>query len=107
MAASTTPGRREYGDQQMHDANLALLRHREDARRVRLFDGAGGKVTYVGELKLDPDEPYYETEAPETGNGPLRRVFVFNLHLLNGERRGPRSRLDHALTGGTVEGRAR
>jgi hypothetical protein len=96
-------GKGQYGDQEMHDANLALLRHVEDGRAVHLFDGAGGEVIYVGELAIDGNDPYYETEAPETGNGPLRRVFVFKFHLLNGAARGPRSRLDEALHGQTVE----
>lgn len=90
-------GAGQYGDQRMRDANLALLNHRQDGRRVHLFEGAGGDVEYVGEVELDPEEPYYETEAPETDNGPLRKVFVFKFRQVSGEPRGPRSRLEAAL----------
>src|SRR5207253_1971037 len=91
-------GAGQYGDQRMRDANLALLNHVEDERRVHLFAGAGGEVEYVGELKIDETNPYYETEAPETDDGPLRRVFVFKFRILSGQPRGPRSRLDQAIT---------
>jgi hypothetical protein len=93
-------GAGQYGDQRMRDANLALLTHAQEGRSVRLFSGAGGEVEYVAELAIDPNEPYYETEAPETDSGPLRRVFVFKFHVLEGEPRGPRSRLEEALTPG-------
>lgn len=95
-------GAGQHGDQRMRDANLAILSHPEDGRRVHLFDGAGGEVEYVGELALDDEEPYYETEAPETDDGPLRKVFVFKFRQLTGEPRGPQSRLEDAL-GHTVE----
>jgi hypothetical protein len=95
-------GKGQYGDQRMKDANLALLNHASDGRSVHLFAGAGGDVEYVGELEIDRDEPYYETEGPETDDGPLRRVFVFKFHPVSGEPRGPRSRLEEAL-GQTVE----
>jgi hypothetical protein len=90
-------GAGQYGDQRMRDANLALLNHQQGGRRVHLFAGAGGQVEYVGELELDAEEPYYETEAPETDDGPLRRVYVFNFRQLTGEPRGPRSRLEPVL----------
>lgn len=95
-------GAGQYGDQRLRDANLALLNHALDGRSVHLFAGAGGEVEYVGELEIDPDEPYYETEGPETDDGPLRRVFVFKFRLLSGEPRGPSSRLEQAF-GDTVE----
>lgn len=96
-------GAGQLGDQRMRDANLALLNHARDARSVRLFAGSGGDVRYVGELRIDGEEPYYETEAPETDNGPMRRVFVFKFHLISGEPQGSRSRLDEALGSGTAD----
>ena len=95
-------GAGQYGDQRMRDANLALLRHVHDGRAVRLFSGAGGEVEYVAELELDGEEPYYETEAPETDGGPLRRVFVFRFRVVEGSPQGPQSLLEDAL-GPTVE----
>ena len=32
-----------------------------------------------GLLQLDPQQPHYRMDAPETGNGPLRQVIVFRL----------------------------
>jgi hypothetical protein len=43
---------------------------------------------------LDEDEPYYETEAPETGDGPLRRVFVFQFDPVHRPPKQARSKLD-------------
>jgi hypothetical protein len=95
-------GAGQYGDQRMKDANLALLNHAASGRSVRLFAGAGGEVEYVAELEIDQTDPYYETEAPETDDGPLRRVFVFRFDVLQGSPRGARSRLEEAF-GNTVE----
>src|SRR5436305_6122811 len=87
-------GAGQFADQRMRDVNLALLRHAEDGRAVHLFHGAGGEVRYEGELGIDPAEPYYETEAPETGGGPLRKVFVFKFRPVTAVPEGPRSRLE-------------
>jgi hypothetical protein len=91
-------GAGQFGDQRMRDVNLALLRHVEDERSVHLIAGAGGEVRYEGELQIDPTEPYYETEAPETGDGPLRKVFVFKFRPVTAVPDGPRSRLEAALS---------
>jgi hypothetical protein len=90
-------GAGQFGDQRMHDVNLALLRHRADGRAVRLFAGSGGNVRYEGELRIDNDEPYYETEAPETGAGPLRKVFVFKFRAVTATPEGSKSRLEAAI----------
>ena len=83
-------GAGQFGDQLMRDVNLALYRHRYDGRAVHLFAGHGGLVEYVGELELDGDEPYYTTEAPESGESEeLRKVFVFKLRPVTAEPRGP------------------
>jgi hypothetical protein len=96
-------GAGQYGDQQLRDANRVLLNHVQDGRRVHLFRGAGGEVEYVTELVLDQDEPYYETEAPETGDGPLRRVFVFQFDPVQGPGTQARSKLDGVVDQGGVE----
>jgi hypothetical protein len=98
-------GKGQYGDQTLTDANRALLNHARDRRRVHLFRGAGGVVEYVTELGLDAENPYYETEAPETGDGPLRRVYVFKFHPLSDNSDPPRTRskLDGALEAGVAE----
>jgi hypothetical protein len=44
-----------------------------------LFEGAGGEITYLGEFAVDTSQPFYTTDAPETGGGPVRKVIVFRL----------------------------
>jgi hypothetical protein len=97
-------GKGQYGDQKLSDANAALLNHRADGRRVHLFRGAGGVVEYVTELDLDEQNPYYETEGPETGDGPLRRVYVFKFHpLTDNTTPATRSKLDGVLDARVAE----
>ena len=96
-------GAGQYGDQKLRDANLQVLNHKVDGREVHLFDGAGGEVEYVTRLELDEQEPYYETEAPETGDGPLRRVYVFKFHPAGNEARRSRSKLDGVLEPGVED----
>jgi hypothetical protein len=67
----------------MVSGNAAVLNHRRDGRALRLFDGSRGEVTYMGEFDLDADEPWYETDAPETNDGPPRKVIVFRLRPLS------------------------
>ncbi len=70
-------GEGQYGDQRMVSGNRSILDHESEGRALRLFKGARGVVEYVDEFALDADEPWYETDAPETGGGPLRKVIVF------------------------------
>jgi hypothetical protein len=72
-------GEGQRGDQQMKSGNAAILNHAEEGRDLRLFNGARGMVTYDGEFEVDEDQPFYLTDAPETGDGPLRQVIVFRL----------------------------
>jgi hypothetical protein len=72
-------GEGQRGDQQMKSGNAAILQHVEQRRALRLFDGAGGEVTYIGEFAVDVAQPFYTTDAPETGDGPVRKVIVFRL----------------------------
>jgi hypothetical protein len=72
-------GMGQRGDQELRVGNRAVLEHERDGRVLRLFRGAGGNVTYVGSFRVDPALQYYRTDAPETGDGPIRQVLVFRL----------------------------
>lgn len=72
-------GAGQRGDQKMIRGNKAILLHEQGGRALRLIEGSRGTVTYVGQFTLDSDEPWYETDAPETGDGPLRKVIVFRM----------------------------
>jgi len=72
-------GEGQRGDQRMIAGNAAVLRHVPQGRALRLFFGAGGQVTYQDEFVVDVDQPFYTTDAPETGGGPIRSVIVFRL----------------------------
>jgi hypothetical protein len=95
-------GEGQYGDQQMKSGNASILRHEEEGRALRAFTGARGLVTYEDEFELDPKEPYYTTDAPETGNGPVRKVIVFRLRPKTIDPKPAYSKLDDALAGGQV-----
>jgi hypothetical protein len=56
-------------------------------------------VTYVDEFEIDDAEPFYRTDAPETGGGPLREVIVFRLRPKNIPVPEPSSKLATVLTG--------
>jgi hypothetical protein len=72
-------GKGQRDDQEMKDANRSLEQHAQEGRVVRLFRGAGGTVTYLGEFRVDPANPSYRMDAQETGGGPTRQVIVFRL----------------------------
>jgi hypothetical protein len=56
-------------------------------------------VTYEGEFELDDNEPFQRADAPETGDGPLREVFVFRLRPMDFEPPESTSKLNEVLTG--------
>jgi hypothetical protein len=88
-------GEGQRGDQLMKSGNATILHHAKDGRALRLFRGARGQVLYEGEFVLATDVPsYYKTDAPETGNGPIRSVIVFRLQPLNTPPRPSSSRFD-------------
>ncbi len=72
-------GEGQLGDQEMRQGNAAILNHQSQGRALRVFEGTGGTVKYIGEFRLNIDAPWYETDAPETGGGPIRKVIVFRL----------------------------
>ena len=60
-------GEGQIGDQQLKQGNRALAEHAQMNKSVRLFSGASGEVTYLGEFQVDPEKPYYTTDAPAFG----------------------------------------
>jgi hypothetical protein len=84
----------------MKSGNAAILRHAEEGRALRVFMGARGKVRYEDEFELDAEQPFYTTDAPETGNGPVRKVIVFRMRPKHMSPRPSRSKLDDALGDG-------
>lgn len=72
-------GEGQRGDQKMTKGNLAILKAAQSGRALRVFQGVGGIVAYLGEFELDEAQPYYHSTAPETGGGPDRSVIIFRL----------------------------
>jgi hypothetical protein len=96
-------GEGQRGDQRMISGNATILHHKDDGRALRLFQGARGEVEYIGEFEIDPGEPWYETDAPETDGGPVRKVIVFPLVPVDVEPQEPESLLPQAPAGPVVE----
>jgi hypothetical protein len=96
-------GEGQFGDQQMKSGNAAILNHEADGRVLRVFMGARGFVTYEDEFELADEQPWYTTDAPETGDGPVRKVIVFRLRPKTIEPKPSRSRLDVALNGAVTQ----
>lgn len=92
-------GEGQRGDQQLKSGNSAIFNHVEEGRALRVFEGARGVVTYLDEFELDREEPFYRTDAPETGDGPLREVIVFRLRPKSIEPLKPTSKLASVLAG--------
>ena len=92
-------GEGQHGDQQMKSGNAAIANHLVDGRALRVFEGARGIVTYVDEFEIDLTEPFYRTDAPETGDGPLREVIVFRLRPKHIAPMEPESKLAEVLAG--------
>ena len=82
-------GEGRKGDQQMKVGNLAIAKHVEQGRDLRLFT-AKGKIAgtntkthrYEGEFWIDPELPFTLEDASDV-NGDLRAVFVFRLLSTN------------------------
>lgn len=73
-------GEGQYGAQELTHGNLAVLRHEDSNRTLRLFRVAGSEVEYLGEAELD-DDPYFWTRGVQTGGGDQRDLIVFRLRL--------------------------
>src|SRR5580693_38314 len=87
-------GEGQRGDQQMKSGNAAILNHASAGRALRLFMGARGRVLYEGQFEVASDTPFYTTDAPETGNGPVRNVIVFRLRPSDVRPKPSSSKLD-------------
>lgn len=72
-------GEGQRGDQQMIKGNRAILESAKKGRALRVFNGVGGIIEYKGQFALDSQQPWYTTDAPETGGRLLRSVIVFCL----------------------------
>jgi hypothetical protein len=83
----------------MVSGNRSILEHGRDGRALRLFMGARGVVRYEGEFELDADEPWYTTDAPETGDGPIRSVIVFRLRPVDTVPKPGQTKLDAVMNG--------
>jgi len=92
-------GEGKRGDQVMKAGNAAILNHQSEGRALRVFDGAGGIVTYIDEFEVDDAEPFQLTDAHETEEGPLRQVIVFRLRPKTIEPKEPTSKLAPVLAG--------
>jgi hypothetical protein len=90
-------GEGQFGDQRLVSGNASILHHRADGRALRLFQGARGIVRYVDEFHLESSAPWYETDAPESGGGPVRKVIVFRLRPLTVQPQPPQSALARVL----------
>lgn len=76
-------GEGQHGDQEMKSGNAAVLNHKLQGRALRLFKGVRGEVQYLGQFQVNPHIPFYNTDAPEADNGPVRSVIVFRLQPLD------------------------
>lgn len=69
----------QTSNQELTRRNLQVLNHVKDGRRLRLFSPVAGKVTYLGELKIDSEEPF-EIADGIGRDGKPRKVIMFRLH---------------------------
>lgn len=69
----------QTGDQQLSRRNLQVLNHVQDGRKLRLFSPVAGKVTYLGELSIDGENPYVLADGIGRDGKP-RKVIMFRLH---------------------------
>jgi hypothetical protein len=76
-------GEGQYGDQRMAQGNRAIRDHREEGRELHLFDSSSGTADYMGQFEY---VDHYPGDAPETDEGPERKVIVFRLQRLSGDR---------------------
>ncbi|URM92682.1 restriction endonuclease [Streptomyces sp. MRC013] len=86
-------GEGQYGDQRMISGNASILNHQAEGRALRVFQGARGTVTYRGEFTIDQENPWYSADAPETNDGPLRKVIVFRLNPVDTTPQEPSTKL--------------
>jgi hypothetical protein len=96
-------GEGQYGDQRMISGNSSILKHELDGRALRVFQGARGFITYIGEFVIAEQDPWYEADAPESGGGPLRKVIVFRLRPVDTSPLPPETTLARFLINATKQ----
>lgn len=69
----------QTGNQELTRRNLQVLNHVQDGRKLRLFSPVAGKVTYLGELTIDPERPYEFADGIGRDGKP-RKVIMFRLN---------------------------
>lgn len=88
-------GEGRIGDQQLVRGNKTTLR---TDRTIRVFkEVRRSVVAYLGEFRLDEEQPYYRADAPAE-DGEMRSVLVFRLWPVNG---GPSTRPTETKPGGS------
>jgi hypothetical protein len=92
-------GEGQVGNQQVARYNGSVLNASRDHRSIRLFQGVRGQVTYVAELIVDQQEPYYWAWGPGR-DGVGRRVLMIRLRQAAGAptRQNPRATPTMGLT---------
>jgi hypothetical protein len=68
----------QIGNQEMTRRNLQVLNHIKDERKLRLFSPVSGKVTYLGELRIDDTKPFELVDGIGR-DGNSRKVIMFRL----------------------------
>jgi hypothetical protein len=69
----------QTGNQELTRRNLQVLNHAKDGRKLRLFSPVAGKVTYLGELRIDEEKPF-ELADGIGRDGKARKVIMFRLN---------------------------
>jgi 5-methylcytosine-specific restriction protein A len=70
----------QFGDQVMMRGNKAIRDHALHGKHLRLFQGVGGEVTYLGEFEY---VTHRIKKAPASRGGGERDVFVFELRRVD------------------------
>jgi hypothetical protein len=66
------------GNMEMKSGNKSLLNHKQDKRRVFLFNGHRGEITYENEFSVDENQAYFWTTSIDD-DGKKRDSIVFRL----------------------------
>ena len=74
-------GSGQKGNMELKKMNKSLLNHVEEGRRLFLFNGHRGEITYENEFILYERDPYFWTISPDN-EGKLRDSIVFRLKPL-------------------------
>ena len=86
-------GEGQVGDQTITQGNKAIHDHEAQGRELHVLEANGTELTYIGQFSF---HDCYPADADDVSDDPgQRKVVVFRLEQITGERRGPsRARLD-------------